>query len=128
MQAMAPEDRNGRGLIVLLIGREIETEADVNFLKEVLKEKPCLSLQDCKIPQSPEALKDAHGSAGVGPTLAYPQLVDLFQIEKFLNENSDPKKAAYKESLIAALKETANSPDPTLAKKAKEILNGLKGH
>lgn len=77
-----PEERNAKGTLVLLVGREVETESDLAFIELVLREPPCLSLSDCaqlaKIPSS----ANAHASDGQELTLAYPQRVAVLWLER----------------------------------------------
>ncbi len=72
-------DRNGRGTIVFLIGRNLTGPADYQFLKQVLTEAPCLGLLDCAKPMQASAGEEA---AGIGAVLDYPQLTALKAIEK----------------------------------------------
>lgn len=61
---------NERGTIVYLLGRNMRTAADWEFLRGVVAEEPCLSLADC-------TRADAEGARGDEVTLAYPALVAL---------------------------------------------------
>lgn len=117
--ALAPEDRNGRGTIVFLLGRELHTERDVEFLKEVIEEKPCLSLTDCARDSAAAHPEDSHHEAGVEVTLSYPQLVALRALEKFLSvkEGFDPKM---REGAWAAIRAAKRSGVPPLVRKASE--------
>lgn len=72
-------DRNGRGTIVFLIGRNLTTPADYQFLRQVLTEAPCLGLVDCAKPMQASAGEE---EAGIGAVLDYPQLTALKAIEK----------------------------------------------
>ncbi|OGQ94606.1 MAG: hypothetical protein A2521_06165 [Deltaproteobacteria bacterium RIFOXYD12_FULL_57_12] len=74
----APERRNERGTIVYLLGKDPRSSEDWDFLREVVREPPCLSLADCS--------KRSKGTAEMGDevTLAYPALVALKQAERAL--------------------------------------------
>ena len=72
--------RNDLGTIVFLIGRQIDSKEDIEFLKTVLMEKPCLSLADCAKSDSPASGEAAH-LEGINETTAnYPQLMALRQM------------------------------------------------
>ncbi|TPW19189.1 MAG: hypothetical protein FD126_2935 [Elusimicrobia bacterium] len=61
---------NERGTIVYLLGRNMRTTADWDFLRDVVSEPPCGSQSDC-------SKADERGSHGNEVTLAYPALVAL---------------------------------------------------
>ncbi|MBI3558207.1 MAG: hypothetical protein HY074_18225 [Deltaproteobacteria bacterium] len=99
------ERRNERGTIVFLLGRNLTSEADFQFLSSVIGEAPCLSLADCKteLPGS-TSTENLHHDVGTGVTLAYPQLVALKAIETYLSSanQSEPMTAAAIRDLEAA--------------------------
>ena len=78
------EDRNQRGLIVFLISRDLKYLEDLKFLKNIFKENPCLSLNNCNVLDS----TDPHHSGIEQSSLNYPQLSALYQLEKQLTTNS----------------------------------------
>jgi hypothetical protein len=47
-RSLKPEALKNRGLIVYLLGRNIETQGDLDFMAEVLNERSCLSLENCE--------------------------------------------------------------------------------
>lgn len=61
---------NERGTIVYILGRNMRTSTDWDFLRRVVAEPPCRSQSDC-------SRTDERGSHGNEVTLAYPALVAL---------------------------------------------------
>lgn len=123
-----PEKRNDRGTIVFLIGRTINSKADVDFLKSVLLEKPCLSLQDCSVSAAAESGEAEH-LQGINETTAnYPQLnavrAMIGQYRDFMGETPPNRELA--ESLIATLREATRSPNPKVSLEAENALRYLK--
>ena len=84
---LAPERRNERGTIVYLLGKNLRSEEDWAFLREVVSEPACLSLADCS--------KSVPGAAGMGDevTLAYPALVALKQAQRSLEQGASVEEA-----------------------------------
>lgn len=120
------EDRNGRGTVVFLLGRELSEPADVAFLAEVLREKPCLSLADCST--DPRSGGDPHAESGMGTTLAYPQHVALASFERTLREHPERlKDPAFLEEVRRAVREGRASPVPAIARKAEDLASRLPG-
>jgi hypothetical protein len=116
----APEKRNERGTIVFLLGRNLTSEEDFGFLHDVLIEAPCRSLADCSADAAGSTPSEAlHHEMGEGVTLAYPQLVALTSIERYLwTGNPDPSLA------MAALREleaARRSPVARVASLAEDI-------
>lgn len=81
------EKRNERGTIVFLLGKNLTSESDFQFLESVLKEPPCYNLEDCS---RSTGTADPH-SEGMGSeiTLAYPQVVSLKVIENYLKDKTN---------------------------------------
>lgn len=81
------EQRNQRGTVVYLLGKNLSTPEDWAFMAAVAGEPPCLSLDDCG--------KASAAAKGLGDdvTLAYPSLVALKQAERALKEGRDEKEA-----------------------------------
>ena len=67
--------RNARGTIVFLIGRNLTEPSDYQFLKQVVAEAPCLGLADCSQPMLQGSAD--HEDNGLGVVLDYPQLTAL---------------------------------------------------
>ncbi|MBI5745288.1 MAG: hypothetical protein HY952_12160 [Elusimicrobia bacterium] len=112
------EKRNELGTVVYLLGRNLKTEEDWAFMREVAAAPPCLSLQDCSMQAKTEP--DAHVSAGVEITLSYPAVMALKRAERILQAGpgSGNPDAAQALQLIAAAK---NSPSKTVADLAANI-------
>ncbi len=72
--------RNARGTIVFLIGRNLTDPADYQFLEQVLGEAPCLGMVQCTQPMNATGL-DGHEENGFGVVLDYPQLTALKAVE-----------------------------------------------
>jgi hypothetical protein len=115
---LANEDRNGRGTVVFLLGKNLSSANDVAFLKTVLTEPPCLNLADCsKANASPSDRSEQHGSPD-DVTLVYPKLVALKAIESFLkDEHSTDLNEAISDALLSA----AQSPEARVSR----VANGL---
>lgn len=121
------EDRNGRGTIIFLLGRNLQTTADIGFFKNVLIESPCLSLSDCQKFNASE--KESHLESANDVTKNYPQVVALNRIEAAMSEqmndsssqlNSDSQ---YRQSIIDALQAASNSQVYIIKSKATDLLN-----
>lgn len=117
-QALPPEERNNKGLIVFLIARDIQSAQDLEFLNKVYQEGPCLSLENCKQTGS----DDPHYSGMNQTTLNYPQLAGLYQIEKQLREKPEIlKNPELRNGIVTALKHAENFPVPVVQQKAEQI-------
>ncbi len=71
------ELRNEKGLVTFLVARDLSSVEDIEFLKKIYEESPCLSLADCKTVGPDET----HHSGVNQTTLVYPQMNTLYQIE-----------------------------------------------
>ena len=111
--ALAPERRNERGTVVYLLGKNLSSAEDWDFLRRVAAEPPCLSLADC----SKRGLRQGPGDE---VTLAYPALVALKQAQREL-EAGGPD-AARARAVVEAGK---GSRSPAAARLA-ERLDGLR--
>src|SRR4051812_8841418 len=87
---LTAESRNERGTIVFLLGRNITTPEDFDFLSKVVLETPCLSLNDCSQTDAPGRIHD-EGQTAV--TLAYPQVVALKSLGDYLQRNPNSPQA-----------------------------------
>src|SRR5581483_1385533 len=91
------EARNDLGTIVYLLGKNLKTEEDWAFLREVAAEPPCRSLSSCDQPS------DGAGEPGDPVTLAYPALVALKQAGAVLDRpDASAADAANARSVIEA--------------------------
>lgn len=89
---LPPERRNELGTIVYLLGKNIRTVQDWEFLGQVAAEPPCLGLADCSRAANPP---------DNAVTLAYPALVAVKQAQRVLGETPDSPEAL---RVIAAAK------------------------
>jgi hypothetical protein len=86
---MEAEDRNGRGTVVFLLGRNIKDAEDVEFFRSVLAEEPCLSLFDCtQVEVTDRATTVDEHDQSQEITLAYPQIVALRSLESVYQQTS----------------------------------------
>jgi hypothetical protein len=120
------EKLNERGTIVFLIGREIASPPDVDFLKGVLLEKPCMSISDCSRAPAPHAGEDDHREMVNDTTIRYPQLMAIQALkDRFQALKEAPKgQEELLRQIRSALEEATRSPDPRIAEEAKAALSG----
>lgn len=112
------ENLSGRGLIVYLIARDLTIPEDVDFLKKVYQEAPCLSLADCRT-VGPE---DAHHSAMNQTTLTIAQLEGLYVIEKQLQDHREVlNNATYRNNIVQILVQAESFPVFVVREKAQSI-------
>lgn len=121
------ESRNERGTIAFLIGRELSdgrgSLTDVEFLKNVLLEKPCMNLLDCSKPAASVTAEEQHLEGIHETTAHYPQLMDLRYLKLALNgSNLSPENRA---AVLAALEAARNSPNARVAQEAQTILDSI---
>ncbi|MFI5349030.1 MAG: hypothetical protein ACHQ2Z_05775 [Elusimicrobiota bacterium] len=96
------ENRNERGTIVYLLGRNLRTHQDWEFLHFVVHEPPCLSLANCTQKASPGSDEEATGDE---VTLAYPSLVALRQARRALEDARAHRVSAQDASASATERE-----------------------
>ena len=121
---LAAESRNERGTIVFLIGRDLKTDADIDFLTGVFAEPPCLSMGNCHEAPAHSKHDDEHFESANDVSLAYPQLAGLKQIEAYLG--SGQTNPAVVNRLLALLEATKSSPVHPVSQLAGEILTRFK--
>ena len=118
-QNLKSESLNDRGTIVFLIGRELNRAEDAEFLKSVLSEEPCLSLENCGVTNSQT---DPHMDSVNEVSLNYPQVVALNRMKNFLEtqnlENVNPTILSH---LADASKIGENSKIGMVQSRSKEI-------
>jgi len=112
--ALPPERRNERGTIAYLLGRNLASDEDWAFLREVASEPPCLSLEDC----SREAPSGGHAAMGHEVTLAYPPLVALTQARRALEVDPGGRWSA---QAMEVLRAGRSSKTPAVAKLAGRL-------
>lgn len=121
---LKPERFNDRGTLVFLVGREIVNPADVDFMRTVLTEKPCMSVSDCSRPPAAHAGEDDHREMVNETTTRYPQLMALRALkQKWRELQKDPSgQTDLIRQIRETLEEAARSPDQRIADEAKAIL------
>ena len=124
---MKMELRNERGTIAFLISRELKegrgAPSDVQFLKSVLQEKPCLSLSDCSKSSNSQSIEEQHLMGVEETTAQYPQLITMQTIKQALAYgNLTPENKA---SLIGILEAGRDSPNPRIAQDAQKVLESI---
>jgi hypothetical protein len=123
---LKPEKFNERGTLVFLVGRELVNPADVDFMRTVLTEKPCLSVTDCSRVPVAHAGEDDHREMVNETTVRYPQLMALRALkQKWAELQREPSGHT---DLIRQIRETleeaSRSADPRIADGARAILKG----
>lgn len=117
-RALPPENLNGRGTIVYLLGRNLASAEDWAFLREVVAQPPCLSLARC----AETAVGGGAEGAGDEVTLAYPALVALKQAERVLRrEVAGPGAAEARRGAVSVVKAAELSRAAIVARKAAEL-------
>jgi len=121
---LKPERFNERGTLVFLVGREIVNPADVDFMRIVLAEKPCLSVSDCSRPPAATAGEDDHRELVNETTMRYPQLMALRALKQRWREllKDSSGQGDLMRQIRETLEEASRSPDPRIADEAKSIL------
>ena len=106
------ESLSDRGVIAFLLGRNLRSAEDWDFLREAVLEPPCLSMADCSKRAAPSGGEEA---AGDEVTLAYPPLMALKQVEHVLESRPGAKEAR---DLVAAAK---GSKSPAVVRLAERL-------
>ena len=114
LQRLAPERRNELGTIVFLLGKNLHDADDWAFMRRIVMEPPCLSMENCA--HAPSTKVDDDGNVAI--TLVYPQLVALAQAKKALAFGKGNGEA------LAVLRAAQSSASPIVSNKASDILYG----
>lgn len=117
------EEHNSRGFIVFLIARNLQSKDDIEFLKKIYQEDPCLSLSDCHI-----ALEDdPHHNSTNQMTLVYSQMSGLYSIEKQLIENPNRlNNSTFRDEILQILIQAENFPVISVQNKAHQLRSRFK--
>jgi hypothetical protein len=78
---MPAEKLNDRGIIVLILSRNLDSAEDFQFINQLFREPTCLSLEDCRRTTSSQT--DDHGELASAVTLNYPQLVAIEKLKQW---------------------------------------------
>ncbi len=117
------EELNARGTIVYLLGKNIADLNDLSFLENVTREKPCSTITNCDDAYH----SDASDHSGVNDiTLAYPQIMALKSLEKFIQ--SEPNDGDLKQTAYQILADAAKSDHEKVKDFALGILAALQAH
>lgn len=121
---LKPERFNERGTLVFLVGREIVNPGDVDFMRTVLTEKPCLSVSDCSRAPVAHAGEDDHREMMNETTIRYPQLMALRALKQRWSEllKDSTGQGDLMRQIRETLEEASRSADPRIAEEAKSIL------
>jgi hypothetical protein len=122
-RSLPAEKRNALGTIVFLLGRNLRTEHDLDFMEKVLA-STCRSLQNCDSDPPPGDPANLHSESGMELTLAYPQIMALKGLERILL--SGPSHPLFQRSLEMVISAT-HSPIIKVAQVARSIQSQLPG-
>jgi hypothetical protein len=124
----APELRNERGTVAFLTARAADSKADVDFLKSMLMESPCLSLANCSQDAPPPTAEELHVAGITETTLNYPQLTALRQsLDRYRRAlGEEPPNTVLANQIIEMFREARNSPNRKVAGEAQMILKHLR--
>lgn len=117
-EALPAEARNEKGTVVFLLGRSLSNETDLSFMKQVLNEPTCLSLDDCSKPDRNPAT-DPDFSNGVNITLDYPKITALKSLENYIQRNPESALTPQASDLVRQAIQTGS---PTVRRMASAIL------
>ncbi len=121
-QTLAVENRNGRGAIAFLIARDLQSVADVDFLKSIYQESPCLGFKNCAVAEP----QDPHMSGIQQTSLDYPQLAALYQLDRRLD--ADPtlaKNPEFRKAILDLIREARQFPSNAVQARAEQISKKL---
>lgn len=118
------EDRNGKGTVLFVLGRNLKSPEDVKFMADALKETPCRSLADCTSEAVVIDHRESQHDTSPEVTLAYPKIVTLAMFEKELNNpHLSPQM---QDSILEAVQQSLKSEEPIVKKRAAAILDRAK--
>jgi hypothetical protein len=118
------ESLNERGTVVFLMGRSIQGPEDLDYMKDVLAEDPCMSLDNCT---SKNVAKDTHLDSMDETTMSYPQQIALESISRYTQSRTMAELSANdKLHLIQAIQEAKRSPIYTIQRKADDLSKNLR--
>jgi hypothetical protein len=117
------ESLNEKGTVVFLLGRDIQNVNDVDFMKNVLGEEPCLSMDNCLVKN---VSADSHIDSVNQTTLTYPQQVALESLLRWANKNPQSLTSDMRQHLAEAVQQAKRSPVASIQRKADEISKKFK--
>jgi len=110
--ALPLEARNERGLLILIMSKNLKDGNDFRFINEVFSEPACLGLANCS--QSSLGADDEM-------SLIYPQMVALKQFEKMIDEQGQNLAPGVQEEILRVLKNAENFDSPRVQDQAKVL-------
>ncbi|HNW43842.1 MAG TPA: hypothetical protein PKI19_05005 [Elusimicrobiales bacterium] len=113
------ESRNERGTVVYLLGRNLKTAEDWQFMQAVVGEPPCLSLENCSRAMKAEP---GHVNTGVEVTLAYPAIMALKRAERVLQAGTGDAGQALQ--LISAARNSRSKAVSSMAAELEQQFSG----
>lgn len=117
-QQLPAENRNERGLITYLLARDLKNIEDLDFLKAVYEEAPCLSLENCGVRSN----SDPHLSGIDQTSMNYPQLAALYQLEKQIENNPGRfQDTGMRDHMRALINQAKQFGVPIVRNKAEEL-------
>lgn len=126
-KAIPDEQRNERGTIAFLYARAMTAPEDMNFITQVLLEKPCLSLADCSKAGGSDR-EHAHLEGLAETTANYPQLTAIRQALQRYNAargETPPNEALARAILDGYRKASQESQNPRIQEEARQVLRYL---
>lgn len=124
-QRIPMEDRNGRGTIIYLIGKNLENAEDYKFIGQVFSELGCKSLSDCtKEPSVSD--ENAHHSEADELTLFYPQWVALKAMETKIQSGGETLPATVKAQVLRVLKQAESFDHPKIQDYSRRLQERLR--
>lgn len=102
-RSLPPEALKNRGLIVYLIGRNIETQGDLEFMREVLNERNCLSLKNCTITDQKTLSEPT-----IAANLAFPKLMAVAALKEKLHTQPSAKMREAIEDILHSARDSMN--------------------
>jgi hypothetical protein len=110
------ERRNELGTVVYLLGRNLKTEEDWAFMRDVVTAPPCLSLANCS--REVKAGPDSLTATGAEITLSYPAIMALKRAERMLQAGRED--GAQELQLIAVAKSSRSKIVSDMAAKMEQ--------
>lgn len=120
-ETLPAEKLGSRGLILFLLGRNLEGQEDYLFFESVFAESPCLSLADCRGASAQSGDEPVSHAGGQNALLTYPQRVALKMLERRDSKGLDAERRVWRRR---ALEAATAFGDPEVARLARGTLQG----
>jgi hypothetical protein len=109
-RSLKPEALKNRGLIVYLLGRNIVTQGDLDFMAEVLNERGCLSLSNCAVTDG-----NTFSESALATQLSFPKLMAIAALKAKLSSHPSIKM---RKAIKDVLQSARGSMNPLIVKAA----------